>query len=185
MTEHALAHVENETSDAVPESEARKWWLLSVEFWALIGGISALITAITTLAAVFVGFRQLGEARAISQEQAAYAGFSELQSIGVEHPELWCPNTDASFGALMAQPASAARYSAYGNLVINNSEQLLRMGNDDGRWNFLIRERIRCHAPAIRYLMREGSYTARYSCRLRQLIAEEMRSPRPGCPAED
>lgn len=184
MTDHPLPQL-GETDEPPTRTERRRLWLVSVEFWALVGGVSALVTAITAVAAVVVGFRQLGEARSISQEQAAYAGFSELQQIGVEHPELWCPNSDATFGALMSQPASAARYSAYGNLVINNSEQLLRMAPGDRRWDFLVRERMRCHAPAIRFLMREGSYERRYSCRLRSLIAEEMRTPRPTCPAED
>lgn len=61
VTEHALARVENEATDAVPESEARKR-LLSVEFWALIDGASGLISAIRTRAFVVGGFRQPAEA---------------------------------------------------------------------------------------------------------------------------
>ncbi|MFO1014459.1 MAG: hypothetical protein U1E50_11930 [Caulobacteraceae bacterium] len=46
-------------------------------------------------------------------------------------------------------------------------------------------ERIKCHAPAIRFLMAEGTYEQRYSCRLRLVIAEAMRQPAPACRPED
>lgn len=183
MTDHPLAQI-GETDESPPPSESRKLWLLSVEFWALVGGISALVTAITAVGAVLIGFAQLNEQRVLQREQSAYEGFAQLQALGVEHPELACPSNDAAFGALMSQPVSEARYGAFGELVINNSEQLLQMAPNDRRWEFLIRERMRCHAPAIRFLMRQGTFDRRYSCRLRQLIAEEMHTTRPTCPTE-
>ena len=184
MSEHPLAQI-GETDEPPPATESRRLWLLSVEFWALVGGVSSLVTAVTAVGAVLIGFRQLGEARAISREQAAYEGFAQLAQIGIEHPEMVCPQTDQAFTALIGQPASSARYTAYGHLVITNSEQLLRMAPDDPRWEYLIRERLRCHAPAIRFLMRDGTFERRYSCRLRTMVAEEMSTPRPICPAED
>jgi hypothetical protein len=90
-----------------------------------------------------------------------------------------------------ADPKSATggtyrdRYTAYGNLMITTSEQVLRMAPSDPYWRFRIEERLRCNAPAIRYLQRQGTYEKRYSCRLRGLIAEALAQPLPSCQPED
>ena len=61
------------------------------------------------------------------------------------------------------------------------SEQILQMAPNDPYWRFRISERLKCNAPAIRYLMSEGSYEKRYSCPLRRVIAETMKTPAPAC----
>jgi hypothetical protein len=76
------------------------------------------------------------------------------------------------------------RYTAYGNLLITTSEQVLRMAPNDPEWRFRIQERIKCNAPAIRYLMAQGTYDKRYSCRLRHVIAEALVVPAPTCKDE-
>jgi hypothetical protein len=73
------------------------------------------------------------------------------------------------------------RDTAYGNLMTTTAEQVLRMAPDDPYWRFRIAERIRCNAPAIRFLMKEGTYERRYSCPLRKVIAESLSQPPPRC----
>jgi hypothetical protein len=129
-----------------------------------------------------------GIARA-SLQDAAYASWNELNQASLANPELNCPDTDAKLQKLLTtpDPKSATggtfqdRYSAYGNLVITTSEQVLQMAPRDPYWRFRIAERIRCNAPAIRYLQRDGTYEKRYSCRLRHVIADVLRQPRPAC----
>jgi len=74
------------------------------------------------------------------------------------------------------------RYAVYGQQLITTDEQILEMAPHDPRWRFLIEEQMRCQAPAIRFLMAEGTYEQRYSCRLRSVIADAMRLPAPRCP---
>ncbi len=158
------------------------------EFWVVLSGVSALITALTTLGAVVVGLNQLKEARELTLHDSAYASWNQLTAISIEHPELACPDTDAKFAKLMgtADPSEGGgtyhdRYFAYGNLMITTSEQILQMSPDDPYWRFRIEEQLKCNAPAIRFLMSDGSYERRYSCRLRKVVAEAMKSPPPAC----
>jgi len=159
------------------------------ELWVVLSGVSALITALTTLGAVIVGLNQLKEARELTLHDSAYASWNQLTATSIENPELACPNTDAKFAKLMgaADPKLADggtyqdRYFAYGNLMITTSEQILQMAPSDPYWRFRIEEQLRCNGPAIRFLMRDGSYEQRYSCRLRTVIAEAMKTAPPVC----
>ena len=58
--------------------------------------------------------------------------------------------------------------------MITTFEQVLQMAPRDPYWRFRIAGQVRCNAPAIRFLEREGTYDRRYSCRLRQVIAETL-----------
>jgi hypothetical protein len=158
------------------------------ELWVVLSGVSALITALTTLAAVIVGLNQLKEARELTLHDSAYASWNQLTVTAIEHPEFACPDTDAKFARLMApdpKPGGATvshdQYFAYGNLMITTSEQILQMAPSDPYWRFRIEEQLRCNGPAIRFLMRDGSYEQRYSCRLRTVIAEAMKTAPPVC----
>jgi hypothetical protein len=176
-------------NQAEPTAAEERSWLRSTAFWAVLGGISSLLTGLTTLAAVIVGIQQLRESRELSLQDAAYASWNELNQASLANPELNCPDTDAKLQKLLTtpDPKSAVggtfqdRYSAYGNLVITTSEQVLQMAPKDPYWRFRITERIRCNGPAIRYLQREGSYEKRYSCSLRHVIAEVLRQAAPAC----
>jgi hypothetical protein len=55
------------------------------------------------------------------------------------------------------------------------------MAPNDPYWRFRMEERMRCNAPAIHYLQREGTYARRYSCALRRVIAESLVEPMPVC----
>jgi hypothetical protein len=173
----------------MPTAAEERSWLHSTAFWAVLGGISSLLTGLTTLGAVVVGVEQLKESRELSLQNAAYASWSELNQASLANPELACPDTDAKLQKLLTtpDPKSATggtfrdRYTAYGNLVITTSEQVLQMSPKDPYWRFRIEERIRCNAPAIRYLQREGTYEKRYSCRLRGLISEVLAERPPTC----
>lgn len=59
------------------------------------------------------------------------------------------------------------------------------MAPGDQRWEFLIRERMRCHLPALRSLQAGGTSKKRYSCRLQQIVAEELKQPKPDCRVEE
>ena len=177
------------TNNAEPTAAEERSWLRSTAFWAVLGGLSSLLTGLTTIGAVIVGIQQLHESRELSLQDAAYASWNELNQASLANPELNCPDTDAKLQKLfsMPDPKSATggtfqdRYSAYGNLVITTSEQVLQMAPHDPYWRFRIAERIRCNAPAIRYLQRDGTYEKRYSCRLRHVIAEVLGQPQPAC----
>jgi len=179
-------------NEAAPTAAEERSWLRSTAFWAVLGGFSSLLTGLMTLGAVLVGLQQLRESREISLRDAAYASWNQLNQASLSNPEFNCPNTDAKLQKLFQtpDPRSATggtfqdRYSAYGNLVITTSEQVLQMAPDDPYWRFRIAERISCNAPAIRYLQREGSYEKRYSCRLRRLIAEVLKQRPPACDAK-
>jgi hypothetical protein len=67
--------------------------------------------------------------------------------------------------------------------MITTFEQILQMAPNDPYWRFRIRDRLRCNAPAIRFLRQQGTYNQRYSCPLRQVIAEEMGEPAVSCPS--
>jgi hypothetical protein len=176
-------------NEGQPTAAEERSWLHSTAFWAVLGGFSSLLTGLFTLGAVIVGIQQLHESRELSLQDAAYASWNELNQASLSNPELNCPNTDAKLQKLLStpDPRSATggtlqdRYSAYGNLVITTSEQVLQMAPRDPYWRFRIAERIQCNAPAIRYLQREGSYDKRYSCRLRHVIAEVLSQPPPVC----
>jgi len=170
----------------------KKTWRLvigSVEFWALVGGVSAIITAATAVIAVFVGLDQLKTAREVQIMDSTYQSWNSLNQAALANPELACPKTDAKFNYLMTNtdPKSPVggtyqdRYTAMGYMLITTSEQLLQMAPEDKRWRFLIEERVRCNAPAIRHLMAEGTYEKRYSCRLRRVIAHALSQPQPIC----
>ncbi len=173
------------------EAPAKTWRLVvgSVEFWATLGGLSAVITAITAVAAVFVGLSQLRDQRALQIMNSTYQSWNALTQATLDNPEFACPDTPAKFNKLMSttDPKSpfgdtyAARYTAYGYQLITTDEQILEMAPSDKRWEFLIREQMKCQAPAIRYLMAQGTYEQRYSCRLRRVIALAMKAPAPVC----
>jgi hypothetical protein len=181
------------TEDAPPTVAEERSWLRSTAFWAVLGGLSSLLTGLTTLGAVIVGIQQLRESRELTLLDSAYASWNELNQASLSNPELSCPDTEAKFLKLMQtpDPRSATggtfqdRYAAYGNLMITTSEQVLKMAPNDPYWRFRIEERLRCNAPAIRYLQREGTYEKRYSCRLRGLISEAFGEPAPNCRLED
>lgn len=175
---------------ATPKEEAH--WLRSTAVWSIIAGIATVITAVTAVMAVFVGFDQVHVARELQRADAAYQSWAALNAVTLENPDLACPDTDEKFNHLMTtrDPRSDTgatyqdRYTAYGYMQITTFEQILQMAPNDARWRFLIEERIKCHAPAIRYLMAEGTYERRYSCRLRHVIAEAMDKPAPACRPE-
>jgi hypothetical protein len=169
-------------SQTEPSPAEQRSWMQWTELWVVLSGVSAVITALTTLGAVIVGLNQLKEARELTLHDSAYASWNQLTAVSIEHPELACPDTDAKFAALIGTGgADQARYAAYGNLMITTSEQILQMAPSDPYWRFRMREQLKCNAPAIRFLMRDGSYDRRYSCRLRKLIAETMKTPPPSC----
>jgi len=180
-----------EDVDISLEGPQKTWSLVvgSVEFWALVGGVSAIITAITAVIAVFVGLGQLKIARDLQVMDSTYQSWNNLNQATLSNPELACPNTEAKFNKLMTSvdPKSPTggtyqdRYAAMGYMMITTSEQLLQMAPGDKRWEFLIKERVRCNAPAIRHLMAEGTYEKRYSCRLRRVIADALNQPAPIC----
>ena len=184
-----FAEPDPSSPEEMPTAAEERSWLRSTAFWAVLGGISSLLTGLTTLGAVIVGIEQLRESRELSLQDAAYTSWNELNQASLANPELACPDTDAKLQKLLttADPKSATggtfqdRYTAYGNLVITTSEQVLQMAPNDPYWRFRIEERIRCNAPAIRYLMREGTYEKRYSCRLRHVIAEVLGGAQPAC----
>jgi hypothetical protein len=180
-----------EKAEAPPTAAEERSWLHSTAFWAVLGGISSLLTGVTTIAAVVVGIQQLRESRELSLQNAAYSSWNELNQASLANPELACPDTDAKLQNLLTtvDPKSTTggtyrdRYTAYGNLVITTSEQMLQMAPSDPYWRFRIEERIRCNAPAIRFLQRQGTYEKRYSCRLRGVIAQVLGQAQPVCTA--
>jgi hypothetical protein len=183
---------EADEAEAMPTAAEERSWLHSTAFWAVLGGISSLVTGMTTLGAVVVGVEQLRETRELSLLDSAYTSWDSLNQASLANPELSCPDTDAKFLKLMSSPDPKSttggtyldRYTAYGNLLITTSEQVLRMAPNDPEWRFRIQERIKCNAPAIRYLMAQGTYDKRYSCRLRHVIAEALVVPAPTCKDE-
>ena len=70
----------------------------------MLGGLSSLLTGLTTIAAVVVGIQQLRESRELSLQNAAYASWNELIQAGLANPELACPNTDAKLQKLLTTP---------------------------------------------------------------------------------
>jgi hypothetical protein len=178
-----------EKGEATPTAAEERSWLHSTAFWAVLGGLSSLLTGVTTIAAVVVGIQQLRESRELSLQDAAYSSWNELNQASLANPELACPDSDAKLQKLLTTPDPKSttggtyrdRYTAYGNLVITTSEQMLQMAPSDPYWRFRIEERIRCNAPAIRSLQRDGTYEKRYSCRLRGVIAGVLGQIAPGC----
>ncbi len=177
------------------QAPAKTWRLVigSIEFWALVGGASAVITALTAVIAVAVGIYQLRITREVTIMDSTYQSWNALNQATLANPELACPNTEAKFQKLMSttDPRSVNggtyqdRYTAYGYMLITTSEQILQMAPGDARWAFLIKERVKCNAPAIRHLQAEGTYEKRYSCRLRRVIADALNQPRPICRKDD
>ncbi len=178
--------------DKPPSAAEERSWLRSTAFWAILGGVSSLLTGLTTVGAVVVGVEQLRESRELALREAAYASWNTLSEASLANPELSCPDTDDKLQKLLTAPDPRSttggtyrdRYAAYGNLVITTSEQVLQMAPDDPFWRFRILERVRCNGPAIRFLQREGTYERRYSCRLRGVIAEALVQPPPRCRPE-
>ncbi len=186
----AFSDPDPDNTDAPTAAEERSW-LHSTAFWAVLGGVSSLLTGVTTLGAVIVGIQQLHELRELSLQDAAYNSWNELNQASLANPELACPDTDEKLQKLLTTPDPRSttggtyrdRYTAYGNLVITTSEQVLQMAPQDPYWRFRIQERIRCNAPAIRFLQRQGTYEKRYSCHLREVIADVLKQPKPDCGA--
>jgi hypothetical protein len=178
-------------NEAPPSAAEERHWLHSTAFWAVLGGLSSLLTGLTTIGAVVVGIQQLRESRELSLQNAAYASWNELNQASLANPEFACPNTDAKLQKLLTtvDPKSSTggtyqdRYAVYGNLMITTSEQVLQMAPRDPYWRFRIAERVRCNAPAIRYLRQQGTYEKRYSCRFRLVIADVLGEPPPKCDA--
>lgn len=164
-------------------------WLRSTALWSVLGGLATIVTAITAVLAVYVGIDQIKVARQVQVMDSTYASWNAFNQVTIANPELACPNTDKAFNTLMSTPDPASktggtyqdRYTAYSYMLITTSEQVLQMAPDDPRWEFLIAERIKCHAPAFRRLQTEGSYEKRYSCRLRGVIAGALDQPAPVC----
>jgi uncharacterized iron-regulated membrane protein len=181
----------NPENQQAPTAAEERSWLHSTAFWAVLGGISSLLTGVTTLAAVIVGIQQLRESRELALQNAAYASWNALSEASLANPELACPDTDEKLLKLQTTPDPKSstggtyhdRYTAYGNLMITTSEQVLQMAPNDPYWRFRIAERVRCNAPAIRYLRRQGTYEKRYSCRFRGVIADVLGEPPPKCDA--
>jgi len=186
-----FADPEPEPPESQPTASEERHWLHSTAFWAVLGGVSSLLTGLTTIAAVVVGIQQLSESRELSLRNATYSSWNELNEASLANPELACPDTDEKLQKLFTtiDPKSATggsyrdRYAAYGDLVITTSEQMLQMAPSDPYWRFRIEERIRCNAPAIRSLQRDGTYEKRYSCRLRRVIAQVLKQAQPVCTA--
>ncbi|MFZ5670449.1 MAG: hypothetical protein ACOY4K_13225 [Pseudomonadota bacterium] len=178
----------HELEIAAPAEE--RSWLRSTAIWSILGGAATIITAVTAVLAVYLGLDQIKAARQLQNMDSAYQSWNALNQVTLANPELACPNTEEKFARLMSTPDPMSktgdtyqdRYTAYGYMLITTSEQILEMAPDDPRWEFLIAERIKCHAPAIRFLQKEGTYEKRYSCRLRQVIAEAFDQPVPACP---
>ena len=176
---------------ATPKEEAH--WLRSTAMWSIIAGVATVITAVTAVLAVFVAVDQLKTARQLQIMDSTYQSWNTLNAATLDNPELACPNTTEKFNILMstADPRSPIhatyldRYTAYGYMQITTFEQILKMAPGDRRWEFLIAERIKCQAPAIRHLMAEGTYEQRYSCRLRKVIAGALNVAAPVCRDED
>lgn len=172
---------------AAPAEE--RSWLRSTAFWSVVGGIGTVITAATAVMAVVLGADQLKTARQLQARDSAYNSWNLLNEVTLQNADLACPNTDEKFAKLMTQidPSSKLgatwrdRYTAYGYMVITTSEQILEMAPNDPRWEFLIRERMRCHAPALRSLQADGTFKQRYSCKLQRIIAEELKQTAPDC----
>jgi hypothetical protein len=183
----SFANAPEPKEDHAPTAAEERSWLHSTAFWAVLGGISSLLTGLTTLGAVVVGIQQLHESRELSLQDAAYTSWNELNEASLANPELACPNTDAKLQKLLTTPDPKSstggtyqdRYGAYGNLVITTSEQVLQMAPNDPYWRFRIEERVRCNAPAIRLLQRQGTFEKRYSCRLRWVIGSVLGGPMP------
>lgn len=178
---------DHELEIAAPAEE--RSWLRSTAIWSVLGGVATIITAVTAVLAVYLGLDQIKTARQLQNMDSAYQSWNALNQVTIANPELACPSTDEAFNRLMATPDPASRtggtyqdrYTAYGYMLITTSEQILEMAPDDPRWRFLIAERIKCHAPAIRFLQKEGTYEQRYSCRLRKVIAGAFGQPAPIC----
>lgn len=178
---------DHELEIAAPAEE--RSWLRSTAIWSVLGGVATIVTAVTAVLAVYLGLDQIKTARQLQNMDSAYQSWNALNQVTIANPELACPSTDEAFNRLMSTPDPASktggsyqdRYTAYGYMMITTSEQILEMAPGDPRWEFLIAERIRCHAPAIRFLQKEGTYEKRYSCRLRQVIAGALDQPVPAC----
>lgn len=185
----------NQDVDIALQAPPKTWRLVigSIEFWALVGGVSAVVTALTAVIAVAIGIYQLKTTREVTIMDSTYQSWNALNQAALANPELACPNTEEKFKKLLSttDPRSVNggtyqdRYTAYGYMLITTSEQILQMAPGDERWAFLIKERIKCNAPAIRYLQAEGTYEKRYSCRLRRVIADALNQPRPICRKDD
>ena len=93
-----------EEAGAQPTVAEERSWLRSTAFWAVLGGISSLLTGLTTLAAVIVGIQQLSLSRELTLLDSAYTSWNELNQAGLANPELVCPDTDAKFQKLMRTP---------------------------------------------------------------------------------
>jgi hypothetical protein len=175
-----------------PTVAEERSWLRSTAFWAVLGGVSSLLTGLTTLGVVVVAVWQLHESRELTLRDEAYASWNEFTQATLSNPEFACPDTADKFAKLMQTPDPKSltgatyrdRYAVYGALMITTAEQVLKIAPDDPYWKFRIEERIRCNGPAIGYLMHEGTYEKRYSCRLRHVIAEALGETQPTCTDE-
>jgi hypothetical protein len=180
---------EDRPDDDVLTAKEEQSWLRSTALWSVLGGVATIITAITAVLAVYLGLAQIKTARELQAADNAYQSWNALNQATLDNPDLACADTEEKFAKLMSTPDPKSamgntyreRYTAYGYMVITTSEQILRMAPDDPHWKFLISERIKCTAPAIRYLQREGTYEKRYSCGLRRVIAGALNQPAPTC----
>lgn len=179
---------ENPDDDVLTPKEEQSW-LRSTALWSILGGVATIITAVTAVIAVYLGLAQIRTARELQAADNAYQSWNALNQAMLDNPDLACVETDEQFQKLMQSPDPKSnlgntyrqRYTAYGYLVTTTSEQILRMAPNDEHWKFLIAERMKCAAPAIRYIQREGTYEKRYSCGLRRVIAGALNQPAPTC----
>src|SRR5580698_9963018 len=93
-----------EEASATPTVAEERSWLRSTAFWAVLGGLSSLLTGLTTIAAVIVGIQQLRESRELSLQNAAYSSWNELNEASLANPELACPDTDVKLQKLLTSP---------------------------------------------------------------------------------
>src|SRR5438552_15081072 len=86
----------NTDVDISLQAPPKTWRLVigSIEFWALVGGVSAIVTAITAVIAVFVGLGQLKIARDLQVMDSTDQSWNALNQAGLAKPELVCPDTD-------------------------------------------------------------------------------------------
>ena len=73
----------NPEKEAPPTAAEERHWLHSTAFWAVLGGLSSLLTGLTTIAAVVVGIQQLQESRELSLQNSAYASWNELSQASL------------------------------------------------------------------------------------------------------
>jgi negative regulator of sigma E activity len=81
-----FAEPDPKNAEPAPTAAEERHWLHSTAFWAVLGGLSSLLTGLTTIAAVIVGIQQLRESRELSLQNAAYSSWNELNQASLAQP---------------------------------------------------------------------------------------------------